>query len=249
LILWGDHLTGNHIELVKGKGASIPIILTYRDGSDYIQTPGTVLRFAVKRSYNHTSPVLVKIISDDLKLDIRPEETAALSAGSYVYALQVTYSDGNIDTAIVDGVFTVYNSEEEWHGKPQILPNPIIVSTPVDDLGKSFKYKDGELIVDLISGIESVKQWFDLMLRQRPGLTPIYNFENNPPGIDIIKLYDLPRHLMTAEIQRHIVNTARYCPAVEYVRNFKFSQSGRELTVEFTAALVGGEEVRITYDI
>lgn len=247
--MWGDNLTGNHIELVKGKGASIPIILTYRDGSDYVYAPGSVLRFVAKHSYSHASPALVKIISDDLRLDIRPEETAALSAGSYIYGLQVTYSDGNVDTAIVDGKLTIYESEEEWNGKPQILPNPIIVSTPVDDLGQSFKYENGELVVDLISGKESVKQWFDLMLRQRPGLTPIYNFETSPPGIDIIKLYDLPRHLMTAEIQRQIVNTARYCVAVDYVGNFKFTQIGRELKVEFTASLVGGEEVRITYDV
>lgn len=243
-------MAGNHIEIVKGKGITVPIILTYQDGSDYLYTDGTVIRFVIKRSYNHTNPVLVKFISDDLKLEIKPEETKVLSPGNYIYALQVTYPDGNIDTAtILDGRLTIYGSEEEWHGRPQILPNPGIISIPVDDLGKSFKYVDGELTVEMTDGVDSVKQWFDLMLRQRPGLTPIYNFENNPPGIDIIALYDLPRHLMTAEIQRQIVNTSRYCPAVDYVGNFKFTQTGRELLVEFTAALVGGEEVRITYDV
>jgi len=242
-------VAGNHIEVVKGKGITVPIVLTYRDGSDYLYTDGTVIRFAVMRSYTHTSPVLVKFISNDLKLEIKPEETEALSAGTYIYALQVTYPDGNVDTAIVDGKLTIYGSEEEWHGKPQILPNPIIVTTPVDDLGKSFKYVNGELTVELIDGKESVRQWFNLMLRQRPRLTPIYNFENSPPGIDIIKLYDLPHHLMTAEIQRQIVNTSKYCPSVEYVGNFKFTRTGRDLLVEFTAALVGGEEVRITYDV
>lgn len=237
------------MKIIKGEAASIPILLTYRDGSDYSYVSGDLIRFIVTRGYSHTSPVMTKTISGDMKLNVTKQESATLAAGSYIYGLQVTHSDGNVDTVITDGKLTVLESEEVPEWQKQILPNPVIEKTPVSNIKKSFAYTDGELTVNMVSGLESVKQWFDIMLRQRPRLTPIYNFKDNPPGIDIIKLYDLPRHLMTAEIQRYIVNTARYCPAVESVGRFKFSQSGRELTVEFTAILVGGEEVRITYDL
>lgn len=129
------------------------------------------------------------------------------------------------------------------------MKNPTITAKNVDDLGYGLLFKDGELKEQLITGEAGIRQWFDLMLRQRPGLTPIYNYDSNPPGIDIIKLYDHPYHIMTAEIQRHIENTAAYNPAVRSVDSFTFSKAGRRLTVEFAVHLRSGSEVEITYDV
>lgn len=129
------------------------------------------------------------------------------------------------------------------------MKKPTITPQTVDELGYGLLFKDGELMEQLITGEAGIQQWFELMLRQRPGLTPIYNYETDPPGIDIIKLYDHPYHIMIAEIQRNIETTAGYNPAVRSVDGFSFSKFGRSLTVNFTAHLRSGTEVEITYDI
>lgn len=130
-----------------------------------------------------------------------------------------------------------------------MINTPTVNKLSMDQLGYSMLFDGEEMYEKLITGEPAIRQWFEMMLRQRPGLTPIYDYEYNPPGIDIIKLYELPYHIMTAEIQRHIEITASYNPVVERVARFRFERSGRMLTVEFTAYLINGEEVEILYDI
>ena len=130
-----------------------------------------------------------------------------------------------------------------------MITTPTIDKLSVDELGYSMMFDGEEMYEKLITGEPAIRQWFELMLRQRPGLTPIYNYEYNRPGIDIIKLYELPYHIMTAEIQRHIEITAAYNPVVNRVAEFQFTRSGRTLMVSFTAYLNNGEEVEIIYDV
>lgn len=132
-----------------------------------------------------------------------------------------------------------------------MISTPKIEKISIDDLGYSmqFNYDAKEMHEKLITGEEAVQQWFELMLRQRPGLTPIYNYDRLQPGIDILKLYELPYHIMTAEIQRHVEITAAYNPAVSHVDEFKFTRIRRKLTVDFKAHLISGEEVEVTYDV
>lgn len=130
-----------------------------------------------------------------------------------------------------------------------MISTPTVEKTTVDELGYSLLFEDGEMYEKKITGETAIRQWFELMLNQRPGVTPIFNYEYNPPGVDIIKLYELPHYVMTAEVQRHIEITASYNPAVRQVTSFEFIRSGRTLTVEFIAKLNNGEEVEIIYDL
>lgn len=130
-----------------------------------------------------------------------------------------------------------------------MITTPTIDKLSVDELGYSMMFDGEEMYEKLITGEPAIRQWFELMLRQRPGLTPIYNYEHNKPGIDIIKLYELPYHVMTAEVQRHVEITASYNPAVNRVAEFRFSRKKRQLTVEFKAYLNNGEEVEVAYDL
>ncbi len=115
----------------------------------------------------------------------------------------------------------------------------------------AFSFEEGFLLLDggvvERSGIEAVKQWFELMLRQQPGKIPIYQTgKNDEPGIDRTLLrQDLPFGFVCAEIERQVRATAAYCPAVKEVDSFRITRLRHGLQVEFTARL-HSEEVEIS---
>lgn len=102
------------------------------------------------------------------------------------------------------------------------------------------------------NGIEAVKQWFELMLRQRPGVIPIYRTENTyQPGVDTTIVNDKRFALgfVYAEIERNVRDTSAFCPAVRTVDSFEFQRKGRTLQVNFTARMHTGETVEVSVDV
>lgn len=121
---------------------------------------------------------------------------------------------------------------------------------PAFDSGESlFLMRDGALIER--SGLEAVRQWIDLMLRQQIDRVPIYRSgADTKIGIDRSLLGSrLPSGLMAAEIERNVRETLSYCPAIRAVRDFKITRRGRACHVEFTAVLNSGDTVEVTQDV
>lgn len=119
-----------------------------------------------------------------------------------------------------------------------------------DSAAGRFLLRDGALVER--TGREAVRQWFDLMLRQRIGRVPIYRTEEGAPrlGVDREMLGSrLPSGLVTAELERNVRETAAYCPAVRAVRDFSVSRRGRSCRVAFTAVLHSDETVEVTADV
>lgn len=121
---------------------------------------------------------------------------------------------------------------------------------PAFDSGESlFLTRDGALIER--SGLEAVRQWIDLMLRQQVDRVPIYRTgADTKIGIDRSLLGSrLPTGLMAAEVERNVRETMGYCPAIRAVRDFKITRRGRACHVEFTAVLNSGDTVEVTKDV
>ncbi|WP_294855613.1 DUF2634 domain-containing protein [uncultured Oscillibacter sp.] len=121
---------------------------------------------------------------------------------------------------------------------------------PAFDSGESlFLMRDGALIER--SGLEAVRQWIDLMLRQQIDRVPIYQTgADTKIGIDRSLLGSrLPTGLMAAEVERNVRETMGYCPAIRAVRDFKITRRGRACHVEFTAVLNSGDTVEVTKDV
>lgn len=121
---------------------------------------------------------------------------------------------------------------------------------PAFDSGESlFLMRDGALIER--SGLEAVRQWIDLMLRQQVDRVPIYRTgADTKIGIDRSLLGSrLPTGLMAAEVERNVRETLSYCPAIRAVRDFKITRRGRACHVEFTAVLNSGDTVEVTKDV
>ena len=116
-----------------------------------------------------------------------------------------------------------------------------------DERGRgAFQLVDGALAER--SGVEAVKQWFDLMLRQLPDAIPVYRTDASTAlGVDRTLLQTrAPLGFTTPESERQGRETAAFNPAVRTVDSFVFTRLRRGLQVEFTAHLRTGEQTEVT---
>lgn len=96
-------IKGDQITLTRGDTLLVTLIIT--DGRNaYTPMPGDVIRFAMSKKYKSKAGyelLLVRPIpTDTLVLELQPEDTATLNYGTYNYDIQITRSDGRVDTFI-----------------------------------------------------------------------------------------------------------------------------------------------------
>ena len=99
------------IELTRGDTLKIKIDIFIND-EVYIPRPEDSLRFAMKTAYN-TSKLLIhkNIPVDTCILHLEPQDTKRLKFGEYVYDIQITFANGDVNT-FISGRFTL-NPEVE----------------------------------------------------------------------------------------------------------------------------------------
>lgn len=94
-------IKGKDIYLTRGDTFRAQVGLQYKDGGEYTPVTGDRIRFALKRRYNDNFPVFIKEIAiGDLILQIDPEDTKRLNFGEYVYDIEITFANGDVDTFI-----------------------------------------------------------------------------------------------------------------------------------------------------
>ena len=92
--------TTKEIELTRGDTLKVKIDVLI-NGETYIPRPEDSLRFAMKTTYN-TSKLLVHkdIPIDTCILHLEPQDTKKLRFGDYVYDIQITFANGDVNTFI-----------------------------------------------------------------------------------------------------------------------------------------------------
>ena len=107
------------IYLTRGDTADLvvePIVKDHETGDTYIYQPvdGDTVRFALKRDrlkadksdFVDEEPLVTKNVPiDTMTLLLEPEDTKNLAFGNYVYDMELTFSDGAVDTFIEDSPF------------------------------------------------------------------------------------------------------------------------------------------------
>ena len=100
-------VSGHTITMTRGDTASVIIVPKYSDGEVYIPQPEDTVKFTVKRaiaSREVMETLLEKEIpTDTMELVIEPEDTKTMKFGDYVFDVQLTFADGDVDTFITDG--------------------------------------------------------------------------------------------------------------------------------------------------
>lgn len=100
-------ITGKTITLTRGDTFRATVEIFNEDGTVYEPIEGDTVRFALKQNYNSSEIKIYKDIPlDTLLLVIEPEDTKDLKQpGEYVYDIQLTHINGDIDTFISNGKF------------------------------------------------------------------------------------------------------------------------------------------------
>lgn len=105
----------NVITLTRGDTLNLTVIL--RDGdSPYVPSSGDSIRFALKHDrrnvagtdYEDTQPIITKVIdTSEMILHLDPTDTKSLGFGSYVYDVELTKANGDVDTFITASKFVI----------------------------------------------------------------------------------------------------------------------------------------------
>lgn len=98
----------NDISLTRGDTCTVKIDIIDQDGILYEPVEGDTVRFAMKQNYDKGAPAIIKEIPIDtmiLKLD--PEDTKRLCYGKYVYDVELTKANGDVDTFITKATLTL----------------------------------------------------------------------------------------------------------------------------------------------
>lgn len=95
-------VNGTTIVATRGDTIKVFVPMAYEDGTEYVPAEGDSIRFALKKDYNDETVLIEKAIpTDTLLLKIDPEDTKGLPQPSqYVYDIQLTYANGEVDTFI-----------------------------------------------------------------------------------------------------------------------------------------------------
>lgn len=99
-------INGTSITLTRGDSLYSTVKMKNPGGTDYQPQNGDSVRFALKRFYSDAEPVLIKQIPlDTLVLHLEPGDTKELEFGSYVYDIELTKANGDVDTFISTAEF------------------------------------------------------------------------------------------------------------------------------------------------
>lgn len=108
-------ISGTSITLTRGDTLKVKINIM-KDNEIYVPQVGDSVRFALKHpamnskktAYKDTEPLIVKNIpTDTLLLTLNPEDTKNLDFDTYVYDIEITFSDGSVDTFITQAIFKI----------------------------------------------------------------------------------------------------------------------------------------------
>lgn len=107
-------IEGNKITMTRGDTLIAEVFITDSHGDPYYPESGDSIRFALKRpimtsgnkEYKDREPLIVKTIPiNTMILQIDPVDTKPLDFGKYVYDIELTYANGNVDTFITTAPF------------------------------------------------------------------------------------------------------------------------------------------------
>ena len=147
---------------------------------------------------------------------------------------------------MADAIFPVIPTDIPAQAAETVGRSPAFAFDSTSSRRGAFQLVDGALVER--TGREAVKQWFELMLRQKPGAIPVYRTDSaSQPGVDRTMLdRRMPDGWVQAEVERQVRETAACCPAVRAVDSFVFTRLRRGLQVEFTAYLHTDETVEVS---
>lgn len=100
-------IDGTTIKLTRGDSMYAELSLT-RNGETYTPQSGDVIRFGIKKTVADTECIIAKVIPNDtLVLHLDPSDTENFDFGKYIYDIEITFANGDVDTFINNADFNL----------------------------------------------------------------------------------------------------------------------------------------------
>ena len=108
-------VTNNEVELTRGDSLYCQVGVVM-DGDPYTPEVGDTIRFYLKRDimtpsrseYVDRKPLITKTVpTDTMILHLEPSDTKELPFGNYVYDMEITFANGDVDTFINNAKFVI----------------------------------------------------------------------------------------------------------------------------------------------
>ena len=107
-------IKGTTITLTKGDSFYCQLELK-RGAQTYSPVEGDVIRFGIKKDIFDTEYQVEKVVpTDTLILHVAPEDTRAMQFGKYVYDLEMTFANGDVDTFVNNADFVIVPEVVTW---------------------------------------------------------------------------------------------------------------------------------------
>lgn len=101
----------NAVQLTRGDTArlTVDIECELADGKKepYAVQEGDILTLSLKRHSTDFKPCLQKVVKGSADFHIKPEDTAELDFGSYVYDVEIFTAEGDVYTVIENKTFKI----------------------------------------------------------------------------------------------------------------------------------------------
>ena len=92
---------GNTIFLTRGDTFKAHLTICNPDGTLYTPSEGDTVRFALKENIDDPECLIYKDIPiDTMVLTLDPSDTKNMEYGNYIYDIQLTKANGDVDTFI-----------------------------------------------------------------------------------------------------------------------------------------------------
>lgn len=104
----GYKIDNNTKKISLTRGDTLRLAVSINKGNEtYTPTESDSIKFTMKQTYSTDVVTLQKIIPNDtMVLYIAPSDTRDLRIGSYVYDIEITFENGDVDT-FISGVFQI----------------------------------------------------------------------------------------------------------------------------------------------
>lgn len=101
-------VSGTSITLTRGDTFIADLQIFQKNGDPYEAKPGDRIRFAMKQNIKDATPLILKEIPvSTMKLILEPEDTKRLAFGKYLYDVEITKANGDVDTFITKSTLTL----------------------------------------------------------------------------------------------------------------------------------------------
>ena len=93
------------IQATKGDTIIMPIVVFNNDNSIYQVQTGDIINFGLKENYEDSECLIEKTIDNEtLTLVLEHDDTKNLEVGTYVYDIQITKANGEVNTFISSNI-------------------------------------------------------------------------------------------------------------------------------------------------